>query len=174
MKRWIGLTAMVLALVPVAASGQGRGDRMPGGPMMGGGGMNPIGMLLEQREEIGLTADQVTRLEALQAEWQRVADPTMERMRELRQELNDDRREMMEAARPMMENLREVTRSTMDQAMELLTDEQRAELREQRREMRPGPPGGQGGPGMRGPRGGGGGPGGGGVPGAGYRGGGAF
>lgn len=115
--------------------------------------LDPIGRLLAHREELGLTADQVKRLKEVQADLRERNRPLLERVEAARAEWAERRREL----RPALEQLRENRREAQEEAEEVLTDEQkarlkdlrekwRAELRERGRAARPRPR-----PGMQGP-----------------------
>ena len=114
------------ALAQEAADGaQRRGPGMPGR------GMNPLGRLLEHREELALTAEQVTRLEALAAE--------------LRTR-NEALRAEMQANRPQRPELTAEQREAMRQRRQggaagaerpQLTEAQREAMRARREAMRP-------------------------------------
>jgi Spy/CpxP family protein refolding chaperone len=142
----------------------GAREHRPGRGMRGMGG-EPLARLLEQREALGLTAEQVTRLEALAARMRTTGEALREQMRaqmgemperarggrdqlsdEERAALREQMRARREALRPLMEQTRESQRAAMEEVRSILTDEQEAKLRE----LRPERP-----EGMRGPRGGG-------------------
>jgi DNA repair exonuclease SbcCD ATPase subunit len=120
--------------------------------------LDPIGRLLAHREELGLTADQVKRLEEIQADLRERNRPLLERVEaaraewaERRQELRAESREefraqrrqrveearkRMEELRPTLEQLRENQREALEEAEEVLTDEQKARLKELREQWR--------------------------------------
>ena len=165
--------ALALALVaaPVAAqagSGMGPGPRMGRGMRAGGPGAmerTPAEMVLQHREELGLTADQVRQLEAIQKRvaaengprWERLkaafgdqapADMTVEERQALRQK--------MQELQPVREEIRATNRKAGAEIHELLTDEQEATLRPLMHQGNRGGRGGGPGRGMhRGPGGGG-------------------
>ena len=175
-----GCEEELLSAAPADAAAQqasADSDRM-GGP--GRRGMVPLGRLLAQREALGLTAEQVARLETLAAEMRERNEALRAQLREgmgSRPELTDEQREAMraqrgarrgerpqlteeqreamrarsEALRPLMEELAASQRAAMEEVREILTDEQEAKLRE----LRPEGARGMGGPGGEGRRGGG-------------------
>ncbi|HEX7120661.1 MAG TPA: Spy/CpxP family protein refolding chaperone [Longimicrobiales bacterium] len=123
-------------------------------------GHDPISRLLAERESLGLTADQVARLEAIRSRLEAENRPHRERLREARAEFRAERRERldaltpaqrdslrerraarraevrerMEALRPTLRQLRENRRAALAEARAVLTDEQRERLRELRAE----------------------------------------
>lgn len=179
----------VMAAPVLAQTGQDR--ERPGLDRRGmrGGGpaanvRTPGAMLLERRAEVGLTADQVRQIEAIQARVQAANAPRLERLRaefgelparerpargarqamtaEERQEMRDRMRARAEQVRPIMEEVRATNRAAGDQIHALLTTEQKAALFDLRREARgewqnrrgEHPGGAREGRGPRGPRGG--------------------
>jgi hypothetical protein len=132
---------------------QGRG-MMGGAP--GARVHNPASLLLERRAELGLTADQVRQIEAIQA---RVAQQNAARMEQVRaamadrgmrsprdvpaeerEQLRQQMRDRMEQLRPVRQQIRETNRSAGQEIHALLTDDQRQQLRairsERMRELR--------------------------------------
>jgi hypothetical protein len=126
---------------------QGRG-------MMAGPGMraqNPGALLLERRAELGLTADQVRQIEAIQARVQQQNTARIEQLRaargdspernfrdmsaDERQQLRAQMRERMEKLQPLRQQLRETNRAAGQEIHALLTDAQREQLRTLRREQ---------------------------------------
>ena len=175
MKRRFLLVALAMVAAPLSAAMAQTPDapalRMRGGPAGDG-----IGLLLEQREELALTADQVTRLESIQAELSRTNAPLLaqlgdvagprpggrggagrtgplnERPDSAQMESMRERRAELE---PVMRELRENTQVAMQEALAVLTPEQREEVRSliEPRRAGPGLRGGPGGPaGARPPR----------------------
>jgi hypothetical protein len=113
---------------------------------------NPLGMLLERREDLALTDTQVTRLEAIETALAARLAPLQEQMRQLRPEQGASRGQNREAMQPLMEQMRQAHQEAMEQAQAVLT----AEQRERVRSLRPAGSRGEMGPGMgrRGPGGG--------------------
>ena len=157
----VALAAAALLAGPAAAQqGQGRGQGQDvrgewAGP--GSRARNPVSMLLQRREDLGLTAEQVTRLEAIQTRVERENAPRIQQLRavlgdrdprELTTEERAELRERMRALDPVRDEIRQTNRAAMDEARAILTDEQQTRIRQVMR-RRPGP---DGRPGMRGPR----------------------
>lgn len=145
---------LVLVLVPAVATAQGRqgagrrqGARVAPGLMQRGWGAGAEGgpalMLLERREELGLTDAQVARLEALAGEWTAAHDQLraeMEQFRAYRAQINEEQRTQLQAFRERAQAAGENARNGIN---DLLTDEQRAKLGnrpglQQRGQARPG------------------------------------
>jgi hypothetical protein len=120
--------------------------------MHGGQGqhrMDPFAHLLEKRTELGLSADQVSRLEAIRSRVQSRNQPILEQLQAARrqaglpersearggertrptEEQRAARQRFRDQARPLMEQLRDNTRTGMREAHEVLTDQQRQQLR---------------------------------------------
>jgi hypothetical protein len=141
------MAALAVMAAPLAAQG-GRGPaegRMMRGPaaMM----RNPVEVVLEHRADLELTAEQVRTLEALRDRVEEENAPRVERLREafgdtdpreLSAEERDALRARMRELAPVRDEVRATNRAAMDQVHELLTDEQRGELRQfMRRRMGP-------------------------------------
>ncbi|HUH14041.1 MAG TPA: hypothetical protein VMK65_13080 [Longimicrobiales bacterium] len=138
------LGALLLGLPATAAAQRGDGPRMQARVLES----NPIERLLETRERLALTEEQVTRLSAIAARVDQETEAEVAQLRELRakmpargqgQPTMEERqrfRSMMEAARPAMERVREKHGAALDEARELLTAEQQATMRELMREQR--------------------------------------
>jgi hypothetical protein len=139
--------AQEAATPTVGTDGRGRG---PG--LRGMRGAPPLTRILQQREALGLSPEQVARLEALSALFEgehealrlqsqaqlgeRPERPARGQQSQLTEEQRAALREQMrtrrEALRPMMEELRDARREAMAAVREILTDEQEAQLRESR------------------------------------------
>jgi hypothetical protein len=153
----------VMAAPVLAQTGQDR--ERPGldrrGMRGGGPAANvrvPGAMLLERRAELGLTAEQVRQIEAIQARVQAENAPRLEQLRaefgerqaserpargarqamtaEERQAMRDQMRARADQLRPVMQEVRETNRAAGDQIHALLTTEQKAALFDLRREAR--------------------------------------
>ena len=120
---------------------------------------NPVAVLVDSAQVLGLSGDQVTRLRAIAQELEtrnRPALDSLERYRPRdgggmgggmgRGEMTPEMRERMEHARPFMQQLRESNREAMDRAMALLTPEQRERAQAMMPRRGPGGRGGPGGP----------------------------
>jgi hypothetical protein len=116
---------------------------------------NPAAAVLAQREALGLSADQVRRLEAVQARVEAANAPRLERLRAVqgerqamdrdrirqmsadeRQQLRQQMRERMDQVRPVMEELRKTNHAAGDEVRAILTDEQHTQFRDLRRSER--------------------------------------
>jgi hypothetical protein len=116
---------------------------------------NPAAAVLAQREALGLTADQVRQLEAIQERVERENAPRIERLRAVhgereamdrsrirqmsadeRQQLRQQMHDRMEQVRPVMEEVRQTNHAAGDEIRGLLTAEQHAQFRELRRAER--------------------------------------
>lgn len=158
----VALAAAALLAGPVVAQqGQGpaRGqqDRAWAGP--GSMARNPVAVLLERREALGLTGDQVARLEAIQARVERENAPRIQQLqavlgdrspRDLTDEERAQLRARMRELDPVRDQIRQTNRAAMQEAREILTAEQQAGLRDTMA-RRPGG-GARGARGARGPR----------------------
>lgn len=113
----------------------------------------PLERLVAQRERLGLTAEQVNRLQAVQERLRSRNAPLLEQVRMARRQavprqpgrrapLTEQERAALrrvrEALRPVREQLRENRRGAVEEVRAILTDEQRTRLRELRREHRGG------------------------------------
>lgn len=151
---------MVLVLVPGVAmaqgrmgmgrgQGQGMAPRMMQGQglMQGRGAMQeggPAQRLLDQKEQLKLTDEQVSRLEALARDWTAVHEPMraqMEQMREAQQQMNTEQREKMLALREQAQVAGDNARKEIES---LLTADQLQTLRSRQGRMM----GGRGGMGL--------------------------
>lgn len=115
-----------------------------GGPAANVG--TPGAMILEYRAELGLTAEQVSRIEAIQERVKAANAPRIEQLRaqfgERRPVRDRTRRDMMaverqelrDQMRSVMQEVRETNRAAGDQIHALLTTEQKAALLDLRRE----------------------------------------
>ena len=154
----MALAAAALLTAPLTAQ-QGQG-RMRGaearGPWAVGGPMarNPVATLLERRDALELTADQVARLEAIQARVERENAPRIEELRaafgdrqprDLSAEERAQLRDRMQALSPTRDAIRETNRAAMVEARAILTPDQQAKVRQAMRRA-DGPR-----PGVRGP-----------------------
>jgi Spy/CpxP family protein refolding chaperone len=153
-RKTIVLSTLLALTLPAAGAAQ-RGPRGPFGP---GGAGSPMERWLELRDELDLTADQVSRLEAIGARLREQNASHVAHMQEVREELGlpefrpsergarangerkprermseEDRARMrafMDRTREDMEAVRSNTRDAMEEARDVLTDEQHDRLRE--------------------------------------------
>lgn len=138
------LTILFALLVGLAGTidGQGRGAPSRGDDP------GPVAILMRIRGELALTDDQVTRLQRIEADTDRLNHPLFAKMREIRGQIRDlgdlddlqgDRRELFQShvgeARAVMEKIRHNNRIGMERVGEVLTDSQKASLSKLLREM---------------------------------------
>jgi hypothetical protein len=150
------IIALSLAAAPVAVEAQT--PRAERGQFAGrGGGMvNPAERVLEHREALGLSLDQVRQLQQLQAQIATRNQPLLDQLQAARPQLTDEQRAQRREARlaqltpeqrAQMEQRREQMatatpeqrqqmRQEMRQRMEQLTPAQRAEMRQKARGQR--------------------------------------
>lgn len=133
MIRIAGLTLLLLTLTSVSLDAQrDRGDDD-----------GPVRALLELRTRLDLTDDQVTRLNAIDADLQSRNDPLVTRLVEVRRdiralgrrsEFTPDQKARYDVligeARPLMRQIRDNTNAAMRQIGTVLTDFQRGQLSE--------------------------------------------
>jgi len=99
---------------------------------------NPVAVLVDSAQVLGLSADQTTRLRSMAQELDARNKEPLDSLQRYRPqggggmgmgmgggEMTPEQRERMEHVRPFMQTLRENNRKAMDEAMELLTPEQR-------------------------------------------------
>ena len=152
MRRIFGILVAAALVAPAAAAGQEPGMRRPMAP-----GMH-LEHLLEQRDHLQLTAEQVARLEAIHREVEQKNRPLMEKLQamhgemapgaharsEMTAEQREKHREMMKAQREkrsemtaeQREKQREMMKAQREKRSEM-TEEQRAERREAMAQARP-------------------------------------
>ena len=149
--------AAALAAVPAAGHAQdteapkmersdsAHGRHGPGMRMMGERlRKGPAEHILSHRAELGLTADQVSRLEAIRDRSAARNEPHIEQLRQLREERREqrsaetgeqrreqrDRHEMPAGARAAMDSIRANHQAARQEAAAVLTEEQRSKLQE--------------------------------------------
>lgn len=152
------VAALALVAAPLAAqAGRGQGPAMGRGMMEGGPeamARNPATVVLEHRDALALTADQVATAERLEA---RIEEENGPRWAQLEEAFGDadpaemsleDRQAMrarMQELAPVREAIRETNRTVMTELHEMLTAEQETELRSiMRRSRRADGPGARG------------------------------
>lgn len=174
MTRPLALIAL-LSAAPIALQAQEPAPHPGGhgqhhGPMQAGR-MDPFARLLEKRQELGLTAQQVSQIEAIRTRLQAQNQPLMEQMQAARRQaglperaadarggerprLTEEQRTAMRQMRdrmaPLHEQVRTNTRAAMEQVHGLLTEQQRTQVRQWHREQRGGARGRRGGRGQHG------------------------
>jgi hypothetical protein len=131
-RRIVGIALVLLAATSVSLEAQdGRNDRDAG----------PIQELLEIRSRIGLTADQVTRLNEIDAAMQQQNEAPVAQLVQVRRSIRalgrrrdftPEQRAQYEAlidqARPLMKQIRANNHAAMRQVGEVLTQDQRSVL----------------------------------------------
>ena len=137
--RKYGLLLVSLLLVPSVAFAQGgRRGAMRGGPE--GVQRNIIEVIIAQKADLTLTAEQITSLEPIAKKLDEQNKPVLEEVQKLRgsgtspREMSEQQREQM---RPLMEKLRENREAALKEAQPVLTDAQRDKLRQLMEERRP-------------------------------------
>lgn len=116
------IVSLALAALPAVAFAQG------GGP--GRGARNPVAPLLERRDTLRLTADQVTRLEVWRQRWDTETAPMRSQLDSMRAQggggggMPDQA--IMERMQPVMQQMRTISTALRDSAYAVLTPEQQA------------------------------------------------
>jgi hypothetical protein len=106
---------------------RGMGGGAGGGPggLLGRGAPNPLASILEMRDTLELTAEQVTRLEEVSRAFSDRQDRMQEEMgNELRQAFQRNPATAMQALAPRLEELRQVVAEALEEAQGILTAEQ--------------------------------------------------
>ncbi|HSU17182.1 hypothetical protein [Longimicrobium sp.] len=143
------LPAAALALLAAVSSGNAQGG--PGG----GRGMmrNPVQVLVDSAQSLGLSADQVSRVTAIAQELQTRNAAPLDSLQAHRGEMGGmmmggemtpEQRAAMERLRPLMQQVRDNNRQAMERAMAVLTADQQEHARAMMPQRRG--PGGPGGP----------------------------
>ena len=153
MKRSTLLAALAAAVVAMPAAAQRDG----GGPGRGFN-RNPISVLVDSAQSLGLSAEVTAQLRTMAGELDTQNKPALDSLQTYRPQggggmgggmgdMTPEMRERMDHMRPFMQQVRDNNRSAMERAMALLTPEQqeRAQAMMPRRRG-PGGPGGPGGP----------------------------
>lgn len=109
----------------------------------------PVEMLLRERQELGLTPEQVTQLEEIGRRMDALNRPLVTQLVEIRRrfqvepgtprsEMTPEQREAfqraLEEARPLIHQIREHNHAAMEEVRAVLTPEQRLQVREMLRE----------------------------------------
>jgi hypothetical protein len=95
----------------------------------------PAARIIELREELGLTADQVERISGIQEQLRERNGPLLEQLAAARQEMQADRRQLTDEERAQMQERREAMRDSM-RGRAPMTAEQRQQMRAQMQERR--------------------------------------
>ena len=138
------LATLALIAAPLAAQGgpgRGHGPAMGRGMMQGGPdamARNPAAVVLEHRDALELTAEQVQALETMQAEIEEQNGPRWAQLEEafgdadpagMSVEERQALRERMQELAPVREAIRQTNRTIMAGLHEMLTPEQEQKLR---------------------------------------------
>lgn len=164
MKR-IGHLALALALLSAPQvlnaqdpAGAGHHGGRGHGAGMAMGRMDPFARLLERRQELQLTSQQVSQIEGIQSRLRTQNQPLMEQLQTLRRQaglpelrqggearggerrqLTDEQRQAVrqfrERAQPITEQMRANTRTAMREVQGILTEQQRSQLRQWHQEQ---------------------------------------
>jgi hypothetical protein len=152
----LGLTLLaMLAAAPAAVLAQ---QPMPlpraetAAPAHGAKQGAAVGFLLQHRAELGLTDQQISRLQQIAQRLEQQNQPLLQQLRDAGIPVRPERREgvrdmtpeqrqqlrqRMEAHRPTLMQMRENTRTAMEEARGVLTSEQQQRMREIARESAP-------------------------------------
>lgn len=138
-----GLLAAAPALAQEAPSARERGESAA--ERMAHRGHGPLEMLMEHRERLALTQEQIASLRAIEQRTAEMNQPLLQRMMQIRETAlqerekleppltRDQRREMMShmrQARPLLRQVRENSREAMREVGQVLNDAQKTALRE--------------------------------------------
>jgi hypothetical protein len=116
-----------------------------GEPMRSGPGTVRAARIIELREELGLTADQVERISGIEEQLREQNRPLLEQLAAARQEMRADRRQLTDEERVQLEQRRAAMRDSMRSRQALpdsmrghapMTAEQRQEMRARMQERR--------------------------------------
>jgi hypothetical protein len=133
----IALSALTALTLPVAADAQAHppGHGRMGEQMRSGPGTVPAARIIELREELGLTADQVERISGIQEQLREQNGPLLEQLAAARQEMQASRPQLTDEERAQMQERREAMRDSM-RGRAPMTAEQRQQMRAQMQERR--------------------------------------
>jgi hypothetical protein len=147
MKRSTLVAAIAAAVVAIPAAAQGGGA--PGRPMPN---RNPVSLLVDSAQALGLSADVTTQLRSIAQELDTQNKPALDSLEHYRPqgggpmgggpgEMTPEMRERIEHSRPFVQQVRDNNRQAMERAMALLTPEQRERAQAMMPRRRPdGPP----------------------------------
>lgn len=128
---------LMAAPVTVLAAQTPRAEQQQQGPLR-----SPVTRILEKRAELKLTAEQVTRLEKIDATLREQNKPLQEQMQRQMQQVRGERpqgepteaqreamRKRREQMRPVMEKMRANQQAAMQQVQQVLTGAQKEQVR---------------------------------------------
>jgi hypothetical protein len=135
----LALSLSALGASDALAQGQGRGG-------MGMGGMSSIRIAIEGKDSLGLSADQVSRLEALDKELTTTNQPLRDKSTKVRDSVlagrdmaslsREDRQPIMQATRPIMDEIMKNDAAAWTKAEAVLSDAQKAKAKQMIEERR--------------------------------------
>jgi hypothetical protein len=136
----LALSLSALGASDVLAQGQGRGTGM------GMGGMSSIRIAIEGKDSLGLTADQVVKLEELDKELTATNKPLRDKSMKVRDSVlagrdlaslsREDRQPIMVATRPMTDEIMKNDAAAWTKAEAVLNDAQKAKAKQMIEERR--------------------------------------
>lgn len=121
MRKFIALTFFALA-IPASGNAQ---EIM--GAQMRGPQISTIEWLIKSKDEFNATTEQVTKLEELSTRFKSETAKLREELQKVRAEMmnTDDRQATMQKMRPLREELQKKDEAAVEEAIELLNDEQK-------------------------------------------------
>lgn len=133
----IVLSALTALTLPAPTDAQARppGHGRMGEHMRTGPGAMPAARILELREELGLTAEQVERIGGIQEQLREQNRPRLEQLKAARPEMQAGRRQLTDEERAQLRQRREALRDSM-RSRAPITAEQREQMRAQLHERR--------------------------------------
>lgn len=96
----------------------------------------PVDVLLRQRDPLGFTPEQVTRLRAIDQGMRERNRPLVEQLLRIRGEVRAERGRRAKEARPLLRQIRENNRAAMREVGTILSAEQKTAVRKMLRERR--------------------------------------
>lgn len=163
MRRVAFVLALGLAAAPAPALfAQGTAPnaptaQQPGQPGARRGFRDPVAQILDHRDDLKLTDDQVGKLQAIEDSLAKQRAPLMQQFEQFRAQRGADgagapsdqdreaMRQRMEQMRPLMQQYRQQVQDAVEQAQAVLTPDQQAQVKQYMQEMRRNRQGGQGG-----------------------------
>jgi Spy/CpxP family protein refolding chaperone len=147
MRAWWGMALLAaLAVVPAPLPVEAQTTQRDAVPRAASPAQaKPFGLMMQNREQLGLTDQQIARLEGIAQRLEQQNGPLLQRLREagipVRPERRDGVREMtpeqrrelrerLEAHRPTLMQMRQNTHAAMEEARVVLTPEQQERMRE--------------------------------------------
>jgi hypothetical protein len=133
----LAFSAITALALPSAADAQTppAGRQEMGRSMRAGPAMAPAARIIEMREELDLTTEQVEKIRGIQSQLEQQNAPLLEQLAGARQEMQASRQSMTDEERAAMQQRREAMRDSM-RSRAPMTDEQREQMRAQMQERR--------------------------------------